>query len=68
MSKTLEELYYNDLAKDCKNCVHYRSWTIALSKCKLFPNWLTADAFKTCQYDDWQPNQKLYDKFEKKGQ
>ncbi len=63
----LDKLYYNNTAKDCKNCFYYKPWVFTLSKCKLHPNWLTADALKTCQYTDWQPNQKLYDKYERKG-
>ena len=68
--KTMPEfndLFYQNTAKDCKNCFYYNSKWFTFSKCNRYPTWLTEDALKTCRYKEWQPNQKLYDKFERKG-
>jgi len=63
----IEDLYYNDIAKDCRNCFFRTKKIFTLSRCDLHPNWLTEDALKGCQYQEWKPNQKLYNKFEKKN-
>jgi hypothetical protein len=60
-----EDLYYHDIAKDCKNCFFRTGTIFTLSKCNLHPNFLTEDALMNCKYRDWKPNQKLYDRFEK---
>lgn len=60
----IEDIYYNGIAKKCFNCVHYDRWTFT-SNCKIYSEVLIKDAFIKCQYKDWMPNQKLYDRFEK---
>jgi len=59
------DLYFHGIPKKCSNCFYYAGWWAFISKCNHYPNWATADALAKCQYQEWQPNEKLYKKYYK---
>jgi hypothetical protein len=64
-----KDLYYHGIAKDCSNCFYRVKWParwFTLSKCNKHPAWLTEDALKTCQYNEWQPKEELYRRYGEK--
>jgi hypothetical protein len=61
----IKKLYYYGEAKSCDNCFYLvkrsKKW-FTLSRCNKHPTWLTEDALKRCQYQEWMPNEKLVKK------
>ena len=64
MSGKYDNLYYHGMPKKCNNCFYLKRFGF-FSRCNKYPAWLTSDALKSCQYKEWVPNEKLYQRFEK---
>ena len=64
--RNIKKLYFFNVAKNCKNCFYYEKWPVrwfTLSRCNKYPTWLTEDALRVCQYQEWVPNEKLVAKY-----
>ena len=57
-----KDLYFHGIPKKCSNCFYYAGW-FTISRCNKYPTWASEDALKKCQFQDWQPNKKLYKKY-----